>query len=93
MLQYIANTNAGLDVAVEHETDEINAGVAENIGYAEIVVHDLVDGIKGILFVDNGIEQDAKRPDILRRALVGSTSEDFGRGIVYSFVSSDSSYA
>lgn len=41
------------------------------------MVHDFVNRVKGVFLVDNGVEQDAERPDILFFAAVGGAAEDF----------------
>lgn len=46
------------------------------------MVHDLVDAIEGVLFVDESIEEDAEGPDVLFLAAVRFPLEDFGSGIV-----------
>lgn len=46
------------------------------------MVHDLVDAVKGVFLVDEGIEEDAEGPDVLFFAAVGAALEDFGGGVV-----------
>jgi hypothetical protein len=46
------------------------------------VVHDLVYAIEWVLFVDDGVEQNAKGPDILLFATVGSAGEDFWGSVI-----------
>ena len=46
------------------------------------MVEDLVDAVKGVLLVDEGVEEDAEGPDVLLLAAVGFALEDFGRGVV-----------
>ena len=46
------------------------------------MVEDLVDAVEGILLVDECVEQDAERPDVLLLALVALALQDFGSGII-----------
>jgi hypothetical protein len=46
------------------------------------VVHDLVDAVEGVLLVDDGVEQNAQRPDVLLFTAVWLACEDFRRGVV-----------
>lgn len=59
MLEYGLDTNPAVDVAVEHFPDQVDTVLAHDVGDAEVVVHDLVDGVEGVLLVDDGVEQDA----------------------------------
>ena len=56
MLQNFTDANASLDVAVEHKADKVDTSLAKDIRHAEIVIHDFVNGVKRILFVDDGVE-------------------------------------
>jgi hypothetical protein len=46
------------------------------------VVHDLVYAVERILFVDDGIEQNAEGPNILLFPTVGSAGEYFWGSVV-----------
>jgi len=48
------------------------------------MVHNLIDTVEGILLVEDSVQEDAERPDVLSRAGVGVTGEDFGSSIIYS---------
>lgn len=82
MLQHLRNVGALGQVAVEHAPDEVDALGAHGKGHAQVVVHNLVDAIKGILLVDDGIQEDAQRPHVLRFAAIGLPSQDFGGSVV-----------
>jgi len=47
------------------------------------MVHNLIDAVEGILFVEDSVEEDAERPDVLSRAGVGVTCKDFRSSIIY----------
>jgi hypothetical protein len=47
------------------------------------MIHDLVDGVEGVFFVDDGVEEDAEGPDVLFFATVGAAGEDFGGCVVW----------
>ncbi len=59
MLTHSLNPDPPLHISVEHLADQINALLAHNVGYSQIVVHDLVDTVERVLLVDDGVEQDA----------------------------------
>lgn len=46
------------------------------------MVHDLVDAVKGVFLVDEGVEEDAEGPNVLFFAAVGAALENFGGGVV-----------
>lgn len=82
MLQYLADSNSLLNVAVQHQPYKINALLRHNPRHPKIMVHDLVDTVEGVFFVDDSVEQDAEGPDILFFATVGTASEDFGGCVI-----------
>ena len=47
------------------------------------MVHNLVNAVKGVLFVNDGIEEDTKSPDVLLFAAVGLAGENFGGSVIY----------
>lgn len=47
--------DAAFDIAVEHFADEVDAVFGQDVWDAEVVVHDLVDGVEGIFFVDDRV--------------------------------------
>lgn len=59
MLEHGLDTDTAIDIAVEHFPDQVDTVLAHDVGDAEVVVHDLVDGVEGVLLVDDGVEQDA----------------------------------
>jgi hypothetical protein len=82
MFQHLADRDPLLDIAVEHEPDQVDALLAHHPRHAQIVVHDLVNAIERILLVDNGVQQDAKCPNILLFATIRSACEDLGCSVV-----------
>ena len=56
MLEHFANGDTTVDVAVEHEPDQIDAGLGHDVGDAQVVVHDLVDAIERVLLIDNSVK-------------------------------------
>ena len=44
----------------------------------------LVDAIKGVLFVDERVEEDAEGPNVLFFPAIGFPLEDFGRCVILS---------
>ena len=84
MLEHGLDADTAVNVAVEHFPDQVDTVLAHDVGDAEVVVHDLVDGVEGVLLVDDGVEQDAKGPDVLLFAAVRGAAEDFGSCVICS---------
>ena len=82
MFQYLGDRNSLLNIAVQHQPHEINALFGHDPWHSKIMVHDLVDAIERVLFVDDGVEQDAESPDILFFAAIRTASEDFGGCVI-----------
>ena len=55
VLEYILDCDPAGDVSVEHEPNEIDAVLAQDKGDAQVMVHDLVDAVEWVLFVDDGV--------------------------------------
>jgi hypothetical protein len=83
MLQHLRNADALIDVAVQHSPHQIDARLAHDVRYAQVVVHDLVDAVERVFLVDNCVQQDAQRPHVLFFSAVGFAGENFGSGVVY----------
>lgn len=71
MLHHRLNPNSPLDIPIQHLPNEVQIFVTHNVRYAKVVVHDLVDAVEGVLFVHDGVEEDAEGPDVLFFAAVG----------------------
>ncbi len=82
MRQHPLNRQPLLHIPIEHPADQVDALVADGVRHAQVAVHDLVDGVEGVLLVDDGVQQDAQRPDVLLLAAVGPAREDFGGGVI-----------
>ena len=80
--QHLVDVETLLDIAVEHAADEVDTLVAEGVGHAQVAVHDLIDAVEGVLLVDDGVEEDSKRPDVLLLASIRLTREHFGCSII-----------
>ena len=66
MSKHFSNGESVVNVAIEHRADEVNAIFRERKeGNAEGVVKDLIDVVERVLFVDNGIKENAESPDVL----------------------------
>ena len=46
------------------------------------MIKDLVNAVKRVLFVDECVEEDPKRPHILFLATIGFALQDLGSGII-----------
>lgn len=71
------------DIAIEHLPDQIDTLLANDVGDAQVAVHNLVDAVEGVLLVDYGVEEDAESPDVLFLAAVGLAGENFGGGVIW----------
>lgn len=66
MFKHFSDGESVVNVAIEHRADEVNAIFRERKeGDAEGVVKDLIDVVERVLFVDNGIKENAESPDVL----------------------------
>ena len=72
-----------IDVAVQHLLDELDVGGRHDPRDAELVVEDLVDAVKGVLLVDERVEEDAEGPDVLLLAAVRLALQDLGGRVVW----------
>ena len=82
MLQHLGDGDAPLDIAIEHQPNQVKILFRHDVRYSQVVVHDLVDGVEGILFIDDCVEEDAECPDVLLLATIRQTTENFGRGVI-----------
>lgn len=82
MIQYLANRDSLLHISIQHQPYQINTLLAHYPRHAQIMIHDFVNRVEGVLLVDNSVEQDSKGPDVLFFAAVGFAGEDFGGGII-----------
>jgi hypothetical protein len=82
MFQHLTDSNALINVTVEHQPDQINRRIAHDVGNAQVVIHDLVDTVKGVLLVDDGVKEDAESPYVLLLAAVRLAGEDFGSCVI-----------
>lgn len=70
MLQDFLDGYPGFHISVQHRANQGDTVLAHDIWDAEIPVQYLVNVVEGILFVDDGIEQDSQGPNILFLAAV-----------------------
>jgi len=71
MGQHLFNVVSLIHLPVEHAADEVDTIIANSKRDSQVAVHDLIYAVEGVLFVDDGIEQNAQCPNILFFALVG----------------------
>jgi len=55
MLEYAFDVNPAIHISIEHCADQINAVFAHYVWYTEVSVHNLVDAVERIFFVNDGI--------------------------------------
>lgn len=70
MLKHFLDGDSRFHISVKHCADKINAIFAHDVWNSKIAVHDFVDTVEWILFVDNSVKENSKRPDILLLASV-----------------------
>jgi hypothetical protein len=87
VIQHLANRNPLIDIPIQHQPNQIDALFAHDIRHAQVVIHNLIDTVEGVLFVDDSVEQDAKSPDVLLLAAVGLAGEDFRGSVICSRMS------
>ena len=83
MREDLLNVKPLRNIPVQHLANQINAVVAEGIRHPQVAIHDLVNAVKGVLLINDGVEQDAECPDILLLAAVGLACENFRGGVIY----------
>jgi hypothetical protein len=71
MRQHAFNINPATHISIEHCADQVNAVFAHDVGNAQIPIHDLVNAVEGVFFVDDRVQEDAESPDVLLFAAVG----------------------
>jgi hypothetical protein len=74
MLEDLLNCDSRVDVSVEHRTDQVNAIIAHHIRNAEIPIHDFIDAVERVLFVDDSVEENSESPNILLFASIRFSS-------------------
>lgn len=82
MFHHLRDSQPLIDIAIQHRSDQLDALLAHDPRHAQLVVHDLVDAVKGVFLVDEGVEEDSQGPDVLFLAAVGFALQDFGGGVV-----------
>lgn len=82
MVQNLTDRNPLLDIPIKHQAYKVDALLAHDPRHSEVVIHDLVYTIERVLFVNDGVEQDAQGPDVLLLTAVSAAREDFGGGVV-----------
>lgn len=76
-----------LHITVKHTPDQIDALVTERVRDSQVAVHNLVNAVKRVLLVDDGIQEDSKSPDVLLLAAVRLAGEHLGSSVICSIVS------
>jgi hypothetical protein len=83
MLHNFRDRQAVVNIPIKHLPDQINAFLRERQEwYPERMVQDLIDVVEWVLFVDDGVEKDTERPNILLLASVRLALQYFRGGIV-----------
>ena len=83
MLQNLGDGDAPLDIAIEHQPNQVKILLRHDVWYSQVVVHDLIDAIEGILLVHDGVEEDTEGPDVLFFAAVCLTGKHFWGSVIY----------
>lgn len=73
-----------VDIAVKHFPDQVDAIFGKGKeGHTQRMVENLIDVVERVLFVDDGVKQNSKRPHILFLAAVGFALKNFGCSVVW----------
>lgn len=71
MVEHLCDIESLRHVAIEHISDEVDAVIADCVRHPQIAVHDLVNTVEWIFLVDDGVQKDTQRPNVLFLAVVG----------------------
>lgn len=82
MLQHLVDVEAARDVAVQHAADQVDALFTHGKGDTQVAIHDLVDAVEGVLLVDDGVQKNAKCPDVLLCTTIWLASKNFRSSII-----------
>lgn len=82
VLLHLRNCESLIDIAVQHRLDQINIPIGHDPRDPQLVVKDLIDAVKGVFLIDEGVEQYTQGPDILFLTAVGFALEDFRSCII-----------
>jgi hypothetical protein len=83
MLNNLCNRQSLIHIPIQHFLDQINAVFRErHKGYPQRVIQDLVDVVEGIFFINDGVKEDSKSPDVLFLTAIRFALEDFRRSII-----------
>lgn len=69
-------------VPIKHAANKVDAFFAHDERDAQIAIHNLVDTVKGVLLVDDGVEEDTQGPYVLLSTTIRFASQDLGRSII-----------
>lgn len=83
MFYHLFNIISVLDISIEHAANQIDTLVTHCERDTQIPVHDFIDAVERVLFVNDGVQEDAQCPDILFLASIRSTSQHFGSSIIF----------
>lgn len=82
MFNHLIDVVALRDVAVEHTADEVDTLLADDVWHSQIPIHYLVDAVKWIFLVDDGVKEDPESPHILLHAPVRLSCQYLWSGII-----------
>jgi hypothetical protein len=83
MLHNFRDRQAVVNIPIKHLSDQIDAFLRKRQEwYPERVVQDLIDVVKWVFFVDDGVEKDTKGPNILLLASVRLALQYFRGSVV-----------
>ena len=71
VIQHLLDSRSRAHVPVQHLFDEIDTWLTHHVWDSQVAIHDLVDAVERVLFVDYGVEENTKGPDVLLFAVVG----------------------
>lgn len=87
MLNHLRNIKALCNIAIQHVANEVDALVAKRKGYSEIAIHNLINAVEGVLFIDDGVEKNSQGPYVLFPSAIWLAGQDLWSGVIYEVVS------
>ena len=82
MLHYLPDTQPSIHIPLQHASDQIDTTLTHDPRNAELMIHDFVDAVKGVFFIDESVKEDAEGPDVLFFAAVRFPLQYFRGGVI-----------
>jgi len=57
MLHDLLDRDSGIHISVQHCANQVDTIIAHHVGNSKVPVHDFVNAVEGILFVDDSVKE------------------------------------